>query len=89
MVAGSWSSDQLTDGFVPTEMLAVLGARPADAAALVDAGLWVAVPGGWRFHDWHCLNPLRVEVETKREAERQRKAEARERAAAARRERTA
>lgn len=66
--AGSWCSDQLTDGHVPHHMLAVLGGRSADAKALVDAGLWLPDPDGdgWRFHDWTEQNPTRSQVTEKR-----------------------
>lgn len=81
VVAGSWCGDQLTDGLVPRDMLAALGGRPADAKALVDAGLWEAVDGGWRFHDWAGQNPTRSDVEATRDRERERKREWRERKA--------
>lgn len=66
VTAGSWSSDQLTDGHIPAHMLAVLGGRPADAKALVDAELWVPTGDGWRFHDWQAMNPSRRQVEEQR-----------------------
>lgn len=77
-VAGSWCGDQLTDGFVPSYMLTALGGKPADAKALVDAGLWVTVDGGWEFTGWHEWNPSRETVEARREADREKKAKARE-----------
>lgn len=75
VICGSWCGDQLTDGFVPRDMLAALGGKPAEAKALVDAELWEAVPGGWQYHDWPAQNPTRSEVEGYRDRERQRKAE--------------
>ena len=75
VIAGSWCGDQLTDGLVPRDMLTVLGGKPADAAALVAAGLWEECPQGWIFHGWDGQNPTRYEVEEEREKERQRKAE--------------
>ena len=78
VVAGSWASDQLTDGFIPTDMLPVLGGRTTDARALVDAGLWDAIEGGWHFHDWEAQNPTRLAVEQRRAEDRERKAQARE-----------
>jgi hypothetical protein len=30
----------------------MVGATPADAAGLVDAGLWLSVGDGWEIHDW-------------------------------------
>lgn len=66
VAAGSWSSDQLTDGHVPAHMLPILGGKPSDAKALVDAGLWIATPTGWQFHDWDQMNPVRSQVEEQR-----------------------
>lgn len=74
-MAGSWCGDQLTDGFVPQHMLAALGGKPADAKALVDAGLWDTRPGGWQFRGWSDWNPSRAEVEAEREKNRERMAE--------------
>lgn len=62
--AGAWAADQLTDGFVPTNMIAVLGGKPADAKALSQAGLWVAEPGGYRMHDWTHYQPTRADKES-------------------------
>ena len=78
VVAGSWCSDQLTDGLIPRDMLIALGGKPADAAALVDAGLWEECPSGWIFHHWDAQNPSRADVEARRAEDRQRKAQARE-----------
>lgn len=81
VAAGSWSSDQLTDGHIPKHMLPSLG-KPAEARALVDAGLWNIDPDddGWRFHDWQDQNPTRSEVRAAREAENERKRKWREKA---------
>ena len=68
VLAGSWSSDQLTDGFVPHELLPMFGGDPPDAECLVRAGLWREVDGGWQFNDWHHMNPTRAEVQQKRDA---------------------
>jgi general stress protein YciG len=80
VVAGSWSSDNLTDGFVPDHQLPWLIPVGAEdmARQLVAARLWKRAKGGYQFHQWAAdgdgtkRNPTRVEVE----AERQRKAEA-------------
>lgn len=78
--AGSWSASQLTDGFVPTQMIGVLGGKPADARRLVEAGLWHNTEGGYVFHEWarDGRQPTRAETEEKRAAwrERQRRARA-------------
>jgi hypothetical protein len=53
VVAGSWSSDHLTDGFVPDHMIPSLS-RGTDKLAeeLVAAGLWKRTRGGYLFHEW-------------------------------------
>ena len=73
VVAGSWSSDQLTDGHIPHHMLAALGFTARDASALVTAGLWRTDSDGWHFHDWQAMNPSRADVEAKRGAEAEKK----------------
>jgi general stress protein YciG len=80
VVAGSWSSDNLTDGLIPDHQLPWLIPDGAEGMArqLVAARLWRRVKGGYQFHEWAAdgdgtkRNPLRAEVE----AERQKKAEA-------------
>jgi hypothetical protein len=79
-VAGSWSSDNLTDGLIPDHQLPWLMPALADELArkLVTAGLWRRVKGGYQFHQWSAdgdgtkRNPTREEVEN----ERRKKAEA-------------
>lgn len=66
VTAGSWSSDQLTDGHVPESVLPMLGGTTREATQLVAAGLWVTDGDGWRFHDWHDRNPAREQVEERR-----------------------
>ena len=65
VLAGSWSADNLTDGFVPVRVITRWG-TVADAKKLVAAGLWYAdeVDGqkGWRFHDWGDFQPTRAQV---------------------------
>jgi hypothetical protein len=84
VAAGSWSAQQLTDGHVPRHVLAVLGGKPKDAAALVTAGLWTATPDGWRFHDWHDMQPTRTATLTRRAEDAERKRQARAEKAARR-----
>jgi hypothetical protein len=80
VVAGSWSSDNLTDGFVPDHQLPWLIPVGAEdmARALVAARFWKRVRGGYQFHEWSTdadgtkRNPTRADVE----AERRKKAEA-------------
>ena len=66
--AGAWSAQQLTDGFVPAHMAAVLGTR-AEARRLVDAGLWSAVDGGYAFHQWGERQPSGAQVIAQRKAD--------------------
>lgn len=60
VLAGSWCMDNLSDGFVPADVLIRWGTR-ADAKALVEAGLWVEATRdgekGWQFHDWSRFQP--------------------------------
>lgn len=41
-----------TDGFIPRSALSRLHGKKADAAALVDVGLWEDLETGWLVHDW-------------------------------------
>ena len=68
--AGSWSSQQLTDGFIPDHMIAAMG---GGADRLIEVGLWTREDGGCRFHEWEQAQFTRAEIEAKREAERDRK----------------
>ena len=82
--AGAWSGDQLTDGFVPTYVLPVLGGSRKDAGSLVAVGLWEIADGGFNFHDWADYQVSRDAVMSKRDLEAQRKAEWRAKKAAER-----
>ena len=68
--AGSWSSQQLTDGFIPDHMIAAMG---GGEDRLVEVGLWAREDGGCRFHEWEQAQFTRAEIEAKRESERDRK----------------
>lgn len=63
--AGTWCSQQLTDGYLPTEMARQMGTR-AQATKLVEVGLWKEAPGGYQFHDWTDWNPTRLQIEADR-----------------------
>lgn len=73
-VAGSWSADNLSDGFVPDHQLPWLMPSGAEdmARQLVTARLWRRVRGGYQFHEWASdadgtkRNPTRAEVEGQR-----------------------
>lgn len=68
-VAGSWCASHLTDGRVPAAQLRKLvpfsPSRAADELARV--GMWDRVDGGFQFHDWDHYQPLRNEVEERRQ----------------------
>lgn len=66
VTAGSWSAAQLTDGHVPRHVLPVVGGKPRTAEELVELGLWEHNGNGWVFHDWHQMQPSRVDVEAAR-----------------------
>lgn len=74
-VAGSWSADQVQEGFVPDWFVQGWRAR-RHAAQLVDAGLWRTGlkdgEAGWWFHDWEHFQPSKAEVELERAANRER-----------------
>jgi hypothetical protein len=70
VLAGSWSADNLTDGFIPVSVLSRWGTR-ADATRLVDADLWRPDEQdgekGWRFVDWDRYQPMKEKVLAERE----------------------
>lgn len=63
VVAGAWSSANLTEGFVPDHALPRLipDSEPL-AKELVSNGLWTRAKGGYRFHDFAEYNPTRSEA---------------------------
>lgn len=72
-VSGSWSSDHLTDGFVPDYMIPSLARGQIELAEeLCAVGLWRRRKGGYQFHQWlqdadgTVRNPSRDDVTTKR-----------------------
>lgn len=79
VLAGSWSSKNLTDGFVPWEIIEQWDPRRKHAATLLVVDLWVEATqdgeDGIRFHDWHDYNRTAEEIKAERAAgaERQRK----------------
>lgn len=78
-LAGSWSADNLTDGFVPTDELFRWDDNwEALTARLVDAGFWEPADHdgepGYQFVNWDEHQPMKVDVEAKRQAARERMA---------------
>jgi hypothetical protein len=72
-VAGSWSGDHLTDGFIPDHMIPSLTRGQIELAKeLCAAGLWKRSRGGYQFHQWHedadgtPRNPTKEEVTSTR-----------------------
>jgi hypothetical protein len=76
--AGSWCAQQLTEGFVPDDMVAVLGTS-TQAKKLVAAGLWIEQEGGYQFHEWTAenRNPSKKTVLERRRKDAEKKAKAR------------
>jgi hypothetical protein len=77
--AGSWSMQQLTDGFVPKHIARTLGSS-TEARRLVESGLWVEVDGGFQFHEWTDVQRTKEQVKADRHAASERQRHARERA---------
>ena len=50
--AGAWCAQHLTDGFIPDDMISLLGTT-AQAQRLIKSGLWAEVDGGCQFHQWN------------------------------------
>jgi hypothetical protein len=70
----SYCGKQLTDGFVPASVASFLGREKA-VEALVDAGLWERVDGGFNVHDYLDYNRPRADVlaDRAKSTERQRR----------------
>lgn len=71
-----YSSKHLTDGYLPKAVVEGMGFadQPLKAAeTMVKVGLWEAVRGGFRVHDFHDFNPLAADVQEKRRKDRDRK----------------
>lgn len=84
-LAGSWSADNLTDGFVPDSICARWDrAYVKLAERLVAVGLWTVAEQdgeqGWRFHQWSTdgRQPTRAQIEKRRAAARERMAKLRD-----------
>lgn len=82
-LAGSWSSRELTDGFVPKSIARRWDPRSKLARKLVEAGFWEdAEKGGeqgYQFINWSEYQPSKAEVEAERAAAAKRMRAARER----------
>ncbi|WP_027944247.1 hypothetical protein [Amycolatopsis taiwanensis] len=80
VVAGSWCSAGLTNGFVPDYVLPrLLPGAVKLASKLVAAGLWVRAENGYQFHDWLDHNPTAEREKERKANNRRRQQEYRER----------
>lgn len=81
-VCGSFSSQYLTEGFVPGWKVEAYRNGLKLAQKLVDAGLWVYAEmdgeQGWRFHQWDQRNRTKAQVEADKAANRERQRKFRE-----------
>lgn len=81
--AGAWASAQLTDGFVPHEIIQAM-ANEEVCHRLLMANLWTEENGGYQFHDWDEFQPSAEEERQKREDLKKARSEAGKAGAAAR-----
>jgi hypothetical protein len=63
----AYSGAHGTDGFIPAAALPFLHATKGDAAALVEVGLWVEVPGGWEINSWDEYQPSNAESQERKQ----------------------
>lgn len=81
MLAGSHAAEELSDGFVPHEVLRQWDPDGAMTNRLIEVGLWAAThvmgEDGVQFHDWLDYNPSREKVLADRAREAEKKAKAR------------
>lgn len=74
LVGLCYCAQGLTDGFIPSAALRVLGAEAeidqaqVGAEMLVGVGLWEVVEGGFAIHDYHEYQPTKEKVLETREA---------------------
>lgn len=66
--SGSWSAQQLTDGFIPSRMVSMFRGSDDSVRELCDVGLWERDDerDGYRFHDWSDYQPDGEEVDALR-----------------------
>lgn len=66
--SGSWSAQQLTDGFIPARMVPMFRGSDDSVRELCDVGLWERDDerDGYRFHDWSDYQPDAEEVDALR-----------------------
>lgn len=66
--SGSWSAQQLTDGFIPARMVPMFRGSDDSVRELCEVGLWERDDerDGYRFHDWSDYQPDAEEVDALR-----------------------
>ncbi|MGH7743960.1 MAG: hypothetical protein ACREQ5_03960 [Candidatus Dormibacteria bacterium] len=76
VLCGSWSAANLSDGFVPAEIVERIDPEHYYAKRLVEVGFWECAEEdgeqGYQFNDWSDYQPLRGEVEASRDSARER-----------------
>lgn len=81
-LCGDWSADNLTDGFVPWEVVEEWDAKRRLAHRLIAVALWHEAEAdgeeGVQFHDWHDWQPTKDQVIQRRKADAERRARWRE-----------
>lgn len=84
IVAASWSSQQLTEGFIPQWFVDGWPRGRTLARHLLDAGLWTCAvddgEAGWQFHDWLDYNPSAEQERARKDAAAERQRRARDKA---------
>jgi len=72
--SGTWSCQQLTDGFIADHALAMFGIGSHAVAELVEVGYWESdeESGGYSFHDWDEYQEASEKVKGRRDAARER-----------------
>ena len=78
LLAGTWSADKMTDGFVPYAVTELWEFDVDVIEELVKCGLWDhdEERGGIWFHDWADYQPLREQLEAKSVARHERSVKA-------------
>lgn len=71
--AGTWSSLNLLDGFVPADILGHFGTDSDVANVLVAVNYWLPVDGGYQFVNWEEWQPTRADSEAKKAKDAERK----------------
>lgn len=81
-LAGDWAADNLTDGFVPWEIVEDWDPERDIASRLITVGFWYETEhdgeAGIQFHDWADWQPTKDQVTQRRKADAERRARWRE-----------